>query len=735
MIRRRSQAVHRRRLDVIYPLEAAVRTKKAAVIPLRKSLREPRAADPPPLAADARLPLLLEKMPALLWTTDGDLRILSCLGGGFAALGLDPGRLVGRPLAESLGTSDPECPALRAHARALAGQAFGFEQEWEGRLLQAHVAPLRDADGKIAGCAGIAFEIGDRRGAEEALLRETERAQVTLASIGDGVIRTDPQGRIDYLNPVAERLTGWSAAEAIGFPAARVFSIVDEATRRALPAPIESCIASGAVVESPGYVLLQSRDGREHSVRDSAAPIYDRRGALIGAVLVFKDVTQLRGMEREMTYLASHDALTGLLNRREFEIRLKRAIRSARGERRHALLSLDLDQFKVVNDTCGHLAGDEMLRQITALLRSRVRRSDLLARLGGDEFGVLLEDCPLPHARQIAEQMRRTVREFRFSWRGQVFEAGVSIGLVPIAPDTGDLSHVLAAADAACYVAKDGGRNRVHEYEADDTAVVERHGEMQWIQRIHGAFEDRRFRLYYQPIQPIATGAGPEPGGGAAGGLLCEIFLRMLDKSGQLVAPAAFICAAERYHLIASLDRWVVSTAFRALAEAQRREHARAVHFAINLSGQTLSEESFLTFVIQELHASGVDSRRICFEITETAAISKLDGAMRFITALKAKGCRFVLDDFGSGLSSFAYLRDLPVDFLKIDGEFVQGMVGDRVKRALVESIHQIGNVMGIRTIAECVENRETLEALQRIGVDYAQGFFLARPQPLVHDV
>jgi len=714
---------------VSHPSEAVVRTKKAAVIPLRQAIRERRPADPPPLAADGRLPVLLEQMPTLLWTTDGELRILSCLGGGFAALGIDPGRLVGRPLAEALGASALASPAVGAHARALAGETVGFEHEWAGRLLQSHVAPLRDAEGRIAGVAGIAFEIGDRREAEEALLRETERAQVTLASIGDGVIRTDAQGHVDYLNPVAERLTGWSAAEAVGLPAARVFSILDEATRRPLPDPIGSCIDSGGVVESPGYALLKSRDGREHSVRDSAAPIHDRKGALIGAVLVFKDVTQLRGMEREMTYLASHDALTGLLNRREFEIRLKRAIRSARGERRHALLYLDLDQFKVVNDTCGHLAGDEMLRQMTALLRSRVRRSDLLARLGGDEFGVLLEDCPPPQARQIAEQMRRTVREFRFSWRGQVFEAGVSIGLVPITADSGDLSHVLAAADAACYVAKDGGRNRVHEYETDDTAVSERYGEMQWIHRIHGAFEDRRFRLYYQPIQPLATGPGRDAG------MLCEIFLRMLDKSGELVAPAAFICAAERYHLIDSLDRWVVATAFRALAEAQRRECARPVHFAINLSGQTLSEESFLEFVVQELHASGVDSRRICFEITETAAISKLDGAMRFITALKAKGCRFVLDDFGSGLSSFAYLRDLPVDFLKIDGEFVQGMVGDRVKRALVESIHQIGNVMGIQTIAECVESRETLEALQRIGVDYAQGFFLARPQPLIHDV
>jgi EAL domain-containing protein (putative c-di-GMP-specific phosphodiesterase class I) len=355
--------------------------------------------------------------------------------------------------------------------------------------------------------------------------------------------------------------------------------------------------------------------------------------------------------------------------------------------------------------------GDEMLKQITALLRSRVRRSDVLARLGGDEFGVLLEDCPLDHARQIAEEMRRTVREFRFCWRDQIFEVGVSIGLVPINADSGDLNHVMSAADAACYVAKDSGRNRVHEYELDDTLVAERYGEMQWIHRIHRAFEDRRFRLFYQLIQPTSPEASRD--------LLCEVFIRMLDRNGKVIEPAAFIAAAERYHLIGSLDRWVVKTAFSALAEAQKREWSRPVLFAINLSGMSLSEES---------------SRRICFEITETAAISKLDSAMRFISILKTKGCRFILDDFGSGLSSFAYLRDLQVDFLKIDGEFVKDMMEDRVKRAMVESINQIGHVMGIQTIAEWVENRQTLDALKEMGVDYAQGYWLCRPQPLVHE-
>jgi diguanylate cyclase (GGDEF)-like protein/PAS domain S-box-containing protein len=687
---------------------------------------DPSGGDSAPseLHADDRLQLAGGEMPPILWTTDRDLRFGSSVA---------PGRLRNRRTSGSLvdhfQSCDPDSLPMRAHRLALDGEPVSFEQEWNGRLFQARIEPLRDAAGEITGCMGVAVDITERKQSEDALYREKERAQVTLASIGDGVIRADAAGLIDYLNPVAERLTGWSMAEALGHPVTEVFQVVDEVTRQPVADPVERCLAEGRAVESPGYTVLLSASGKEYSVRDSAAPIYDRTRAALGAVLVFKDVTQLRGMEREMIYLASHDPLTGLINRREFEIRLKRAIRNARAERRHhVLLYLDLDEFKVVNDTCGHLVGDEMLRQITALLRSRVRRSDVLARLGGDEFGVLLEDCPLDHARQIAEEMRRTVREFRFCWRDQIFEVGVSIGLVPINHDSGDLASVMSAADAACYVAKDGGRNRVHEYELDDTAVAERYGEMQWIHRIHAAFEDRRFRLFYQLIQPLtAENSGRE--------LLCEVFVRMLDRNGKIIEPSAFIAAAERYHLMTNLDRWVIQTAFKALAEAQRREVSRPVLFAINLSGQSLSDNSFLAFVIEELENSSVDPRRICFEITETAAISKLDCAMHFIAALKAKGCRFILDDFGSGLSSFAYLRDLAVDFLKIDGEFVQNMLEDRVKRAMVESINQIGHVMGLQTIAEWVENRQTFDVLKEMGVDYAQGFWLCRPQPLVHDV
>ncbi|HYG60958.1 MAG TPA: EAL domain-containing protein [Thermoanaerobaculia bacterium] len=699
----------------------------ASILPLLSG-SETGSADPGDdsqslLHADDGLQLSAGQMPPILWTTDRDLRF---------GLGVAPGlrnRRSSGSLVDYIQGCDPDSVPTRAHRLALEGEPVSFDQEWNGRHFQIRVEPLRDAAGQITGCMGVAVDITERKHSEEALYREKERAQVTLASIGDGVIRTDAAGLIDYLNPVAERLTGWSMEDALGRPVTEVFQVVDEVTRQPVADPVQRCLTEGRAVESPGYTVLLSAGGKEYSVRDSSAPIYDRSGAAMGAVLVFKDVTQIRGMEREMIYLASHDPLTGLINRREFEIRLKRAIRNARAERRqHVLLYLDLDEFKVVNDTCGHLVGDEMLRQITALLRSRVRRSDVLARLGGDEFGVLLEDCPLDHARQIAEEMRRTVREFRFCWKDQIFEVGVSIGLVPINHDSGDLASVMSAADAACYVAKDGGRNRVHEYELDDTAVAERYGEMQWIHRIHAAFDDRRFRLFYQLIQPLAAENSSRE-------LLCEVFVRMLDRNGKIIEPSAFIAAAERYHLMSNLDRWVIKTAFKALAEAQRREVSRPVLFAINLSGQSLSDDSFLAFVVEELENSSVDPRRICFEITETAAISKLDGAMHFIGALKAKGCRFILDDFGSGLSSFAYLRDLAVDFLKIDGEFVQNMLEDRVKRAMVESINQIGHVMGLQTIAEWVESRQTLEALRDLGVDYAQGYWLCHPQPLVHDV
>jgi diguanylate cyclase (GGDEF)-like protein/PAS domain S-box-containing protein len=557
----------------------------------------------------------------------------------------------------------------------------------------------------------------------EALAQEKELAQITLASIGDGVIRTDAAGIVDYLNPVAERLTGWPSAEACGLPVEKIFIVMDETSGKPLTNPVERCLQEEEVIELPGYLLLTRRDGRDFAIRDSAAPIRDRLGRIAGCVLVFKDVTQIRGMEREMMYLARHDPLTGLINRREFEKRLQHCLATARDDGRlHALFYLDLDEFKVVNDTCGHLAGDEMLKQVTALLKTRLRKTDTLARLGGDEFGVILEDTELGDARRVGDSLRTEVRSFRFAWQERIFEIGVSIGLVPITGEHLDMAQVLSAADAACYVAKESGRNRMHEYQPDDSALAERYGEMQWIHRIHKAFAEHRFFLYRQSIEPLRPNGHEPP--------LCEIFIRMIDEEGRIASPGAFIPAAERYHLIASIDRWVIHAAFVSLA-CRILSHGDETCFAINLSGQSIGDEYFLEYVLEEMELTGVEPARICFEITETAAVSNLTQAMRFIDILKKFGCRFVLDDFGSGLSSFAYLKNLSVDFLKIDGTFVRDMVGSPVQRALVESIHQIGQVMGIRTIAESVENRQTLDILREIGVDYVQGYGISLPEPL----
>ncbi|HXT22557.1 MAG TPA: EAL domain-containing protein, partial [Thermoanaerobaculia bacterium] len=585
----------------------------------------------------------------------------------------------------------------------------------EGGLRWLAVRGQLIADERGRRILGVSADVTEHKLAEEALLAEQERAAVTLASIGDGVVRTDAEGRVDYLNAVAEQLTGFTLAEALGRPLGEVYHVVDELTGQPRPNPVDSCLAEGDVVVLAGQSLLLRQDGEQFAVRDSAAPVRDRSGAISGAVLVVQDVTQLRGLEREMLYLARHDSLTGLINRRELERQLEAAISSAGGGRHHCLCYLDLDEFKLVNDSCGHVAGDELLRQLTALLATHVREGDVLARLGGDEFGVLLRDCTLKGAATAAENLCRTVRQFRFTWEDRVFEVGVSIGVVPITADSGTLSQVLSAADAACYVAKEQGRNRVHLYQPDDRAIAERYGEMQWVHRIQRGFEERRFHLYQQPIRPFVEG---EP--------MAEILLRLLGEDGEPLPTPSFIAAAERYHLIRTIDRWVVEEALRIIPE-----RGGGGTFAINLSGQSLGDPGFLEFVLARVREGQVPPRRLCFEITETASIANLGRARQFIAALKEVGCRFVLDDFGSGLSSFAYLRSLPVDFLKIDGEFVRHLTTDAVQRALVQSIHQVGHLMGLVTIAESVEDEATWKALREIGVDYAQGHWLGVPVPL----
>jgi len=567
--------------------------------------------------------------------------------------------------------------------------------------------------------AALASDRQRRDQAEAQLFSEKERAQVTLASIGDGVITTDVAGRIEFLNGIAEGMTGWSNAEAAGRSLDQVFRIINESTREAAVNPVETVLRQGTVVGLANHTILIHRDGTELNIEDSAAPIRDRQGHIIGVVLVFHDVTQAHEMARQMSWAASHDALTGLVNRSEFERRLGQLAGQTETGRRHGLLYIDLDQFKVVNDTCGHAAGDQMLCQMATLMQAQMREADTLARLGGDEFGVLLENCPLDQAQRIAETILAAISGFRFAWQEKTFMIGASIGLVEIAGERRSAADLLAAADTACYAAKDDGRNRIRAYSAADGEMVRRSGEMNWVARLSRAFDEERFRLHWQPILALQADSRE----GAHG----EILLRMVDDQGQLVPPGSFLPAAERYNLMPRIDRWVVGQALRWLADHPEQ----AICGAINLSGQSLSDDRFLDYVLDELACTGVAPGRVCFEITETAAIANLTKAIRFIGALRQQGCQFSLDDFGSGLSSFGYLKNLPVDFLKIDGSFVRNMARSPIDLAMVTAINNIGHVMGLATIAEFVENEELRLLLVAQGVDFGQGYGLARPVPL----
>ena len=580
---------------------------------------------------------------------------------------------------------------------------------------------VRDKEGRIDGFEGTIADITERKKAETAVFQAKERAEVTLRSIGDAVITTDSQGRIDYMNPVAESLIGWENHEAQGQLIGAVLTVVDESTRETCESPVVRCLREGQVLGLAQHTVLVNRRGQEIAIQDSAAPIRDRAGNLIGAVMVFHDVSKERRLHRALHYQASHDALTGLINRREFENRLTAAVENVRQDAaaRHALLYLDLDQFKVVNDTCGHPAGDLLLKQITGVLQSRVRAGDSLARLGGDEFGILLQACTLEQAMRLAEGVRQAIRDYRFNWQDEVLAVGVSIGIVEITPETPTVANVMSAADVACYTAKDQGRDRVQLYTPDN--VPERHREMHWVSKLTRAFDESRFELVYQPIVQIGSVRREAEH--------FELMLRLRDDTGTLIAPAEFIPAAERYNVMPAIDRWVVRQALDVFVHRQSTG-VQPYTIAVNLSGTSLNDERFLEYLIGELGSSNLAPGALCFEITETAAIANLNNVVHFMRELKTRGCHFALDDFGSGLSSFLYLKTLPVDYLKIDGQFIENVARDPVDRSMVEAISQVGRAMGIHTIAERVESAEVLTELGRLGIGFAQGFFLAAPRP-----
>ncbi len=592
------------------------------------------------------------------------------------------------------------------------------------RWFRSRGRSVRNAEGAAIRMAGAITDVTDRKLAAVELFSEKERAQVTLASIADGVITTDTEGWVEYLNPVAEVLTGWTTAAARGLPLQAVFRMIDETSRKLAPNPIEMVLREERTIEVAATMLLVRNDGGEVPIVQSAAPIRDRSGRITGVVLVLHDVSRERQYAAKLSYQTSHDSLTGLINRTEFEHRLSLALKSAAQLRRHhAVMYLDLDQFKVVNDTCGHAAGDQLMRQVSEALQRRLREGDTLARLGGDEFGVLLENCAPDNALRIADELRQTVADFHFTWETRSFSVGVSVGLVNVEDGLFTLADVMSAADTACYMAKEKGRNRVQVYHRGDSELSLRQGEMEWISRLQKALEEDRFVLYAQDIVEL------DPAGRS--GTHCEILIRMLDERGELVPPMAFIPAAERYNLMPSIDRWVIRTAFATIS--RQRAEGGGVNFgvcAINLSGASIGDERFLEFLREQFAHFGVAAKTICFEITETAAIANLDKAAHFIRELKLLGCLFSLDDFGAGMSSFAYLKHLPVDFLKIDGGFVKDMAEDPIDRAMVEAINSVGHVMGKQTIAEFVDSDRVIAMLREMRVDFAQGFGVAKPRP-----
>ncbi len=549
------------------------------------------------------------------------------------------------------------------------------------------------------------------------IVQNLHKVSLAVEYSPNAVMMTDAQGVIEYVNPKFSEITGYSSAEVVGrSPGILKSADTDSEVHRAL----WQTILSGK--EWWGELQNLRKDGEAYWSKEHISPIRDSRGEVSHFVAIIEDVTETRRINEKVSYQATHDALTDLINRGEFERILGELMASRTASSScHALCFLDLDQFKVVNDTAGHVAGDELLRQLGRMLKRKLRQGDILARLGGDEFAILMEYCTAEQAMRKSEDIRGWVEQFRFPWEDNNFAVGVSIGITEINANTTSSLDALKRADMACYAAKEAGRNRVHIYKDDDKQLMERSGEMHNVNRIKRALEEDGFVLYVQPIRPI---------GEAHQAASYEILLRMVDEQGDLLPPGAFLPAAERYSLMGKIDQWVVDKVFAWIYQ-HPEEMQKLSGFSINLSGQSLGNDSLLGNIIRHLKSERLPANKIKFEITETAAVANLENANSFIASLKEFGVEFALDDFGSGLSSFGYLKNLQVDYLKIDGMFVKDMLVDPIDSAMVKSINDIGHVMGMATIAEFVENDEVLRALAELKVDYVQGYGVGRPSAL----
>jgi diguanylate cyclase (GGDEF)-like protein/PAS domain S-box-containing protein len=657
-----------------------------------------------------------------------DDRILLANESAASLIGISPDQLEGRDVADLVK------PAYRALFRKTVTQRLAGEtvpRRLEIQLINGDEQGLWvEAQSSLIEYRGarailtIARDVSHRKNLEVSLSRSKRQAQYTLESISEGVITTDNQGCIDYMNRAAETMVGANRDDAAGHKTGELFSLIDDADRRSLGDPVERCLSIRRRVNMGRRALLVSKDGKqEHSVEISASPIQGPSNSISGTVVVFHDVGEIRGLTQQMSYQATHDALTGLINRREFERRLQEAMDSAHAQEAvHILCYMDLDRFKAVNDSCGHIAGDNMLREVSSLIKEQVRDSDFVGRLGGDEFGTLLMGCPIDKAQQIAADICNAVADYRFVWKDNIFNIGISVGLVQISHASGTLQDVISAADSACYVAKQRGRGQVHVYSARDEAIARDRGDIQWLRQLQDALHGGKFELAMQPI--IATGSGD--GNGPA----VEVLIRMPDERGHHSNSADFLRSAERYQLMPQIDRWVVNATLGAI-NAHEIKLASNRSCAINISGQTLGDEGFLDFVVGALDHSGVSPGSVCFEVTESAISTNVQYAQRFIEVLHGIGCEFSLDDFGSGLGAFSNLKHLPIDYLKIDGTYTRNLSSDLVNQEMVAAMIKLARTMNFKVVAEQVEEQEDFDWLRDNGVDFVQGNFVDPPAPL----
>ncbi|THB70713.1 MAG: EAL domain-containing protein [Gammaproteobacteria bacterium] len=570
--------------------------------------------------------------------------------------------------------------------------------------------------------SGSITDITSIKESEEEINEERQKNLLTLNALNDAVITTDHNGSIRHMNPKAEKLTGWSVEEALGNHISEIYKIISELSKEQIESPVTKAIKLGQNIGLHSHLLVP-KIGEKISIEDSVTPIINADGETTGTVLVFRDISGARQLTRQISYQSSHDELTGLVNRREFERRLKLSIESARKKNTiHAMVYIDVDLFKVINDTCGHIAGDQLLREIAPVVEEESPQGDIVGRLGGDEFGILLRNSTAEQALMTCNRIRTTIEMQGFSWRGQNFIISLSMGIVLINNETENVSEVLRKADSACFVAKDSGRNKLHLYREDDIEIANRHGEMQWVSKLKDALDNDRFILYYQTIAPLNDGEST--------GKHYEILLRLTDEEGKLVPPFIFLGAAERYNMITKIDYWVIKNTFKWLHE--HPDHLEELSLcSINLSGSSLGDSGLLNHIETQFEKYRIPPEKICFEVTETMAVANTDVAKELIQSLREYGCRFALDDFGTGMASFEYLKNFPVDYLKIDGSFVKDMIEDPIDSAMVKSINDIGHVMGKKTIAEFVENDDIGAKLREIGVDFAQGYGIAKPTPL----